>query len=302
MTSCSGDQLETMKALVADAGFTDSKLAYIRTVCQNFTFTTEQAAELIGLVDMSDDKIQAIDLFADALIDPSNADPIVALLDMDDDKEAAAAKLSGFSGKAARELRPRVIEDDGHRSEEAMERVLEAIDSVSMSDEKVAMIAEEVQNNPSPPYNAEQLIRILQKFEFSDDIMAVLDMFVGPQIVYPMTCEEIIAVLDVLSMSDDKIKVLPSLKPFIYDAQNKLLIVASFSFSSDKEKAEEILRDVVVDFKPKSPPPEKIQEALQAVGTCPAGYTWRKVQGGYRCAAGGHYVSDAQINEYLESN
>ena len=31
--------------------------------------------------------------------------------------------------------------------------------------------------------------------------------------------------------------------------------------------------------------------AAQRIGNCPAGYTWVKVSGDYRCQAGGHYVS-----------
>lgn len=40
--------------------------------------------------------------------------------------------------------------------------------------------------------------------------------------------------LKIFSMSNDQLAVLPSLKPFIKDPQNKLSIVASFTFSGDK--------------------------------------------------------------------
>ncbi len=96
-------------------------------------------------------------------------------------------------------------------------------------------------------------------------------------------------------MSGDRLAVLPSIKPLIADPQNKLKLVASFSFSGDKQKAEEILRDVVVQRAPPKPTAADVQAALQRVGKCPAGYAWGQVVGGYRCWAGGHYVSDAVL-------
>ncbi|EGZ09125.1 hypothetical protein PHYSODRAFT_362049 [Phytophthora sojae] len=39
-----------------------------------------------------------------------------------------------------------------------------------------------------------------------------------------------------------------------------------------------------------------MQEKIRRICPCPAGYTWYKVSGGWRCAAGGHRVSDAQLN------
>lgn len=40
---------------------------------------------------------------------------------------------------------------------------------------------------------------------------------------------------------------------------------------------------------------EKIQEKLREMGLCEAGYQWVRVLGGWRCTAGGHFVSDEQI-------
>ncbi|PLN78187.1 P-loop containing nucleoside triphosphate hydrolase protein [Aspergillus taichungensis] len=40
---------------------------------------------------------------------------------------------------------------------------------------------------------------------------------------------------------------------------------------------------------------EKAQRKLREMGICPAGYRWVKIDSGYRCSAGGHVVSDAQL-------
>ncbi|KAK8177442.1 P-loop containing nucleoside triphosphate hydrolase protein [Phyllosticta citrichinensis] len=43
----------------------------------------------------------------------------------------------------------------------------------------------------------------------------------------------------------------------------------------------------------------KERKALQQMGVCCMGYQWIKQAGGYRCAGGSHYVSDAQIQAHL---
>lgn len=40
---------------------------------------------------------------------------------------------------------------------------------------------------------------------------------------------------------------------------------------------------------------KKLQEAVRRICPCPAGFTWHKVGGGWRCAGGSHFVSDAQL-------
>ena len=107
-------------------------------------------------------------------------------------------------------------------------------------------------------------------------------------------------VLKMFSMSDDKIAVLPSLKPLIKDAYNKMEIIGSFSFQGDRDRAEEILRNCKVRFKPKVPPESEVQKVLRRIGRYPAGYAWRQCSGGWRCAAGGHWVTDAAIQKEMD--
>ncbi|ETI29722.1 hypothetical protein L914_21561 [Phytophthora nicotianae] len=42
-----------------------------------------------------------------------------------------------------------------------------------------------------------------------------------------------------------------------------------------------------------------IQEKIRRICPCPAGYNWYKLDGGWRCAAGGHFVSDAKLNSHF---
>lgn len=39
----------------------------------------------------------------------------------------------------------------------------------------------------------------------------------------------------------------------------------------------------------------KAQQKLKTIGICPAGFRWIKQNGGYRCSAGGHFVTDSQL-------
>ncbi|KAI8855089.1 P-loop containing nucleoside triphosphate hydrolase protein [Chytridium lagenaria] len=42
---------------------------------------------------------------------------------------------------------------------------------------------------------------------------------------------------------------------------------------------------------------QKIQENLKVIGLCPEGYRWLHVVGGWRCSAGGHFVSDQVLRD-----
>ena len=39
----------------------------------------------------------------------------------------------------------------------------------------------------------------------------------------------------------------------------------------------------------------QVQVKLRQMGICPMGYRWIKQAGGYRCEAGGHFVTDSQL-------
>jgi len=57
----------------------------------------------------------------------------------------------------------------------------------------------------------------------------------------------------------------------------------SASIASAKKKKEAIAR----------------QRALRECGVCPMNFTWKRVKGGYRCTAGSHFVSDADVEKLM---
>ena len=48
--------------------------------------------------------------------------------------------------------------------------------------------------------------------------------------------------------------------------------------------------------KAKSEAEAKIQAKVQSIGRCPMGFAWDKVDGGWRCQGGSHFVDNASVN------
>lgn len=294
MATCDAAALANMVKEVHNAAFSDNKIAYVKTSCQNYVFTVAQIAVIVKEFSFASDRLHALDLFQGSTVDPANAAAIAAAYD-GSDKEKAVAKVHSFPATAGGIIAVLRIEDDGHRSPAEIARFLGVLHSAHHSSDKVKLAHTECLQHPNPPFDHTQMIAVLKEFPHSSDATQVLEFFTGPKIIYPMTCADMLTILAIYPHSSDKIAVLAHLKHFIQDAQNKLSLVASFTFSSDKDQAEEILRDVRVSLKPPVPPAAAIQAALKRVGLCPAGYQWVQVTGGWRCAAGGHYVSDGQL-------
>ncbi len=57
------DQLELSVGVVGNASFSSAKIAMIKTLVQNFVFTTEQIATLLDTISMSSDKVSPDDTF-----------------------------------------------------------------------------------------------------------------------------------------------------------------------------------------------------------------------------------------------
>ena len=47
---------------------------------------------------------------------------------------------------------------------------------------------------------------------------------------------------------------------------------------------------------------ERVQEQLRAIGKCPVGFEWLKREGGWCCAGGSHFVTDAELMAQFSTN
>ncbi|KAI1091899.1 P-loop containing nucleoside triphosphate hydrolase protein [Rostrohypoxylon terebratum] len=59
------------------------------------------------------------------------------------------------------------------------------------------------------------------------------------------------------------------------------------------------LQNQLLAFQQEIQSEERVQEALQKMGRCVAGYVWNRVGGGYRCAGGSHFVGDGDVQSKL---
>ena len=46
---------------------------------------------------------------------------------------------------------------------------------------------------------------------------------------------------------------------------------------------------------------EKIQSKIRSLHLCPRGFRWFKIEGGWRCKGGSHFVTDQQLKESFSS-
>ena len=60
-----------------------------------------------------------------------------------------------------------------------------------------------------------------------------------------------------------------------------------------KEAVEEVRRK-------KTAAEEEALQRVRAMGLCPAGFDWIKIEGGYRCGGGTHFASDADVSNVIE--
>jgi hypothetical protein len=267
------------------ASFDRDKMMVVKCAAQNYVFTTEQAAALIGKLTWDDNKVDLVKMFENRLLNPEEADPLKAMADGDEDIETAIDEVLGSCTVAEIRDLADVYDGGGERDDEEVGRfILDVKDA--WSGERIDCVDKELEIAPESPFSYEQISRVLDEFTWSDEAVQVLEKFCGHGMMLPMLCEQMAELLDKYMGSDDKLKMLTALKPLIQDAENKALLVAHFEFDSDKEQAEEILRDALVHFKPLNPPRQQVYDTLHSIGRFVPGFPWYLVDGGWRCAPG----------------
>ncbi|KAF8213837.1 hypothetical protein K438DRAFT_1802339 [Mycena galopus ATCC 62051] len=81
---------------------------------------------------------------------------------------------------------------------------------------------------------------------------------------------------------------------FRYFTDSELREILEFKLGSQERRARELEAErKAVELERKKE--AEAQAALRSMGVCVAGFRWIKQSGGYRCAGGSHFVSDAQL-------
>ncbi|KAI9888232.1 MAG: hypothetical protein M1814_000943 [Vezdaea aestivalis] len=75
--------------------------------------------------------------------------------------------------------------------------------------------------------------------------------------------------------------------------QMRIELVKQLRAKDEAEERERVVREKAAEERKKE---RKAQEKLRDMGVCPVGYQWIKQEGGYRCAAGGHFVSNEALH------
>jgi len=237
------------------ASFDDDKAMVMRCSTQNYVFTAQQAATLIGAMTWNDNQVDAVEMFRDRLTNPTEDSDILSEIS---GEEKADVKELLMQFKAAKAVSAIVIPPKhlGVRDDDVVNAFAEKLGF----DIKGAA-EEEMRVRPSPPFSAEQLGTVLNKFTFASELPGFIEALTGPGGIYPLTCAEINQMTGKFD-SSERLELLKALKPLIKDAQNKPLLVSSFEFADDKNQAELILRDVMIHFKLDPPllPPLEVKK------------------------------------------
>lgn len=310
---CNSECIANLDAWMTSFG--KDMLPVLRCSCQSYVFTTQQAADLISKMKWESDKMVALEMFEQRLTNPSEIQPIVdamkSNMSMNQDEFTKKAKtvMARESWLKKAEIRTMAVynkEDHGDRDDDKVTAFAKNIKDAFMGDGRRKVVEEEMKNRPTPPFSATQIKKVMDKFTWGSEVVPVLEEMINYGAIYQLTCNEIVD--NILGknqhernwQSREKLLVLAAVKKLIKDPQNKAYLVSVFIFANDKAEAEEILRDVAVDFTPPVPPEEAIQAAIRKIGGCVNGFPWLKVKGGYRCAGGAHFVNDAAIKNQME--
>lgn len=90
-----------------------------------------------------------------------------------------------------------------------------------------------------PAADFDALLAAIDEASFSEEKIGVLETALTNQM---FTCEQIGRLVDAYDFSDGKVKALELTRGRIVDPQNKFKILSHYTFSSDKEKAQALLR------------------------------------------------------------
>jgi hypothetical protein len=127
------------------------------------------------------------------------------------------------------------------RSDADVEALVEAINRESFVEGKLKVLETKISESPKS-LKSSHVISLIKAFPYIDarnKAMKIMDDY-----ILGFTCAEVRDVLKNLPFENERLVFLESLRFTLTDIANKNLILDAFTFSSNKEKAAELLKDV----------------------------------------------------------
>jgi len=236
---------------VKKAGFSGQKITLIKTALSIYAFKCKQVWGLIESFTTESDKLEALALFKEHIVDIENKDKeIIEKFTFSDGKKKSAELLANVhnckvEGEAPDKFPVIQLPYASKWADNDLAKVLDTIKKESFSDKKVAAAKEAFANKPEG-LTPDQAEKLYDCFTFSKDILTVTELI--HEKLMGITCEQIIKLLGKFSFQDQKLEILKAFKKCITDVDNKFLILDAYNFSDTKEEARKILEDL----KPKS--------------------------------------------------
>jgi len=236
-----------LKDRVKAASFGDQKTTLIKSATCSFGFKCSHVWGLIEGYTSGSDKLAALALFKDNIIDPENGQKEIAdKFSFSDDKKKAGEILAGVKkcateGDAPEKFPPFDLPYTSKWADSDLDHLIKEIGGKSFSDDKIK-VAQEAITKSTAGLTSEQAVKLYKAFSFSKDILAVTEMI--HERLMGVTCAQIVDLLKKFSFTDEKIEALKAFKKSIIDIENKFTVLDAFSFTDDKEKARKILEDL----------------------------------------------------------
>jgi hypothetical protein len=233
---------------INNEGFAEGKLALVKTAVSDYTFTCDQAVEILKGFNFDDDKLDALKSMTNSIEDPENKDDIVAVFKWDEGKEEAEDVMENMPKAAPkvsplRKLPPLTVNQTGIWSEKELAALVKNIESRNSSEAKLKCLKKKLSEN-ALGFSSSQVIRLLKTFHFADDMVEAIGAM--DEKILGMTSGEVISILGLFHHDDDRLKVLEVLKNTLTDPENKFFILNPFIH--EKEEA----RNILESAKPRS--------------------------------------------------
>ncbi len=240
-----------LKDRVKAAAFGDQKTTLIKSATGTFGFKCAQVWGLIETYTSEGDKIAALGLLKDNIIDPENATKDIAdKFTFSDGKKKSAELLAGIKkcateGDAPASFPPLDLPYTSKWSDSDLDHLIKEIGGQSFSDKKIEVAQKAILANAGG-LTSQQASKLYAAFTFSKDILALTEMI--HERLMGVTCAQIVELLKKFSFEDQKLEILKAFKKSIVDVENKFTVLDAFTFTGTKEEARKILEDL----KPKS--------------------------------------------------